>query len=107
MSQQSSSKALKPQALKPPMNPHAVLAIAILLPGMGQVLNNAVKRGLLMVTFMVLLGYFTAQVADPNVSIIGRYAGGFFVYAISVMDAYYWAKYRLSLFKQSATHSAI
>lgn len=95
MSQQSKSKVLKP-----PMNPYAVLAIAMILPGMGQVLNNTVKRGLLMVTFMVLLGYFTAQVADPNVSIIGRYAGGFFVYAISVMDAYYWAKFRLSLFKQ-------
>ncbi len=90
----------QPKSLKPPMNPYAVLAIAIALPGMGQVLNNAVKRGLLMVTFMVLLGYFTAQVADSNVSIIGRYAGGFFVYAISVMDAYYWAKFRLNLFKQ-------
>jgi hypothetical protein len=89
-----------PKSLKPPMNPYLVLAIAIVLPGMGQVLNNAVKRGLLMVVFMVLLGYFTAKVADPSVSIIGRYAGGFFVYAISVMDAYYWAKFRLSLFKQ-------
>ncbi len=95
MSQQSSTKVLKP-----PMNPYAVLAISIILPGMGQVLNNTVKRGLLMLTFMVVLGYFTAQVADPNVSIIGRYAGGFFVYAISVMDAYYWAKFRANLFNQ-------
>ena len=94
------SQQIKSKSLKPPMNPYAVLAIAIALPGMGQVLNNAVKRGLLMVTFMVLLGYFTARVADPNVSIIGRYAGGFFVYAISVMDAYYWAKFRLNLFKK-------
>jgi hypothetical protein len=94
------SQQFKPKSLKPPINPYTVLAIAIALPGMGQVLNNAVKRGLLMVTFMVLLGYFTAQVADPNVSIIGRYAGGFFVYAISVMDAYYWAKFRLNLFQQ-------
>jgi hypothetical protein len=94
------SEQFTPKSLKPPMNPYAVLAIAIALPGMGQVLNNAVKRGLLMLTFMLVLGYFTAQVADPSVSIIGRYAGGFFVYAISVMDAYYWAKFRLNLFKQ-------
>lgn len=86
--------------IAPPVSPKMVLLTAILLPGMGQVLNNSAKRGFLMVVFMIVLGYFTAQVADPNVSIVGRYAGGFFVYAISVMDAYYWAKYRLAIFNQ-------
>ena len=84
----------------PPLSPKLVLLTAIFLQGMGQVLNNSVKRGLLMAVFMVVLGYFTSQGADPNVSIVGRYAGGFFVYAISVMDAYYWAKYRLTVFNQ-------
>lgn len=86
--------------LAPPVSPKLVLLTAVLLPGMGQVLNNSAKRGFLMVVFMIVLGYFTAKVADPSVSIVGRYAGGFFVYAISVMDAYYWAKYRLALFNQ-------
>ncbi len=86
--------------IKPPLSPKLVLAIAIVLPGMGQLLNNAPTRGLLMVAFMFILGYMTSQVADPNVSMVGRYAGGFFVYAISVMDAYYWAKYRLALFNK-------
>lgn len=87
--------------IKPPLAPKLVLAIAIVLPGMGQLLNNSPTRGLLMVSFMFILGYMTSQVADPHVSMVGRYAGGFFVYAISVMDAYYWAKYRLNLFNQS------
>lgn len=86
--------------IKPPLSPKLVLAIAIVLPGMGQLLNNAPTRGLLMVSFMFILGYMTSQVADPSVSMVGRYAGGFFVYAISVMDAYYWAKYRLALFNK-------
>ena len=88
------------KTLNRPVSPKIALLTAILLPGMGQVLNNSAKRGFLMVVFMIVLGYFTAQVADPNVSIVGRYAGGFFVYAISVMDAYYWAKYRLAIFNQ-------
>ena len=80
--------------IKPPLSPKLVLVIAIVLPGMGQLLNNAPTRGLLMVAFMFILGYLTSQVADPNVSMIGRYAGGFFVYAISVMDAYFGEYYR-------------
>lgn len=89
-----------PAALKPPLSPLIVLVVALILPGVGQVLNNAVTRGLLMLCFMLVLGYFTYQVADPHVSIVGKFAGGIFVYAISVMDAYYWAKYRAEVFKR-------
>ena len=84
-----------------PLSPYLILIIAIFLPGVGQVLNNTTKRGLLMLLFMVVLGYMTHQVASPNVSILGQYAGGLFVYAISVMDAYYWAKYRTEVFKRT------
>ena len=70
--------------IKPPLSPKLVLAIAIVLPGMGQLLNNAPTRGLLMVSFMFILGYMTSQVADPSVSMVGRYAGGFFVYQLKV-----------------------
>ena len=91
----------QPKKLTPPLNPMLVLAVAIVLPGVGQVLNNATKRGVLMLMFMLVLGYMTAQVASPEVSILGRYAGGIFVYAISVMDAYYWAKYRAVIFQRN------
>ncbi len=84
-----------------PLSPYVILVVAILLPGVGQVLNNSTKRGLFMLVFMLVLGYMTHQVASPNVSILGQYAGGLFVYAISVMDAYYWAKYRTEAFKHN------
>lgn len=84
-----------------PLSPYLVLVAAIALPGVGQVLNNSTRRGLLMLLFMIVLGYMTHQVASPNVSMIGQYAGGLFVYAISVMDAYYWAKYRTEAFRHS------
>jgi hypothetical protein len=85
--------------IKPPLSPYVVLLAALFLPGMGQVLNNTPLRGLLMIGFMVILGLITYQVADPQVSIVGRFAGGLFIYAISVMDAYYWAKVRRELFR--------
>jgi hypothetical protein len=88
-------------SIKPPLQPYLVLLVSVVLPGVGQVLNNSVARGLLMLSFMMVLGYFTYHLADPHVSMIGKYSGGIFVYAISVMDAYYWAKYRAEVFRQS------
>ena len=95
------SQQATPKPAKPPLAPLMVLAIAILLPGMGQVLNNTPMRGFFMVCFMVMLGLITLHLADPHVSLVGKFAGGIFVYALSVMDAYYWAKYRSELFRRS------
>ncbi|MEO7344792.1 MAG: hypothetical protein ABIU85_08140 [Methylotenera sp.] len=89
------------KVLQQPMNPKLVLLIAILLPGMGQVINNAPKRGFFMACFMIILGLITFNLSQPNISMVGRLAGGIFIYAISIMDAYYWAKYRTELFKHS------
>lgn len=69
-------------------SPWLVLAIALVLPGMGQVLNDQARRGLVMVFYMLLLGAVTYAVAAPGTSTVGVLAGGLFVYAISVMDAY-------------------
>lgn len=79
---------------RPPLHPLLVLAVAIVLPGMGQVLNGAWSRGLMMLFFMLMLGVITYQLAAPGISLVGQFAGGLFVYAVSVMDAYYWARYR-------------
>jgi len=81
-------------AAKRPMNPLLVLALAILLPGSGQVFNGEPWRGLIFLFFMFLLGGFTLITAAPDVSIVGKLAGGLFVYAISIFDAYKKAKIR-------------
>lgn len=69
-------------------SPWLVLGVAVVLPGMGQVLNDQARRGLVMVFYMLLLGAATYAVAAPGTSTVGVLAGGLFVYAISVMDAY-------------------
>ena len=84
--------------LQKPLDAKLVLLVAIILPGMGQVLNNAPKRGFFMACFMIILGLITFNLAQPNISMVGKLAGGIFIYAISVLDAYYWAKYRQEIF---------
>ena len=88
----------KPE-IKAPIAPQWVLLIAILLPGMGQVINNTPIKGLVMICFMVILGLITFNLAQPHILMVGKLAGGIFIYALSVMDAYYWAKYRWERFK--------
>jgi hypothetical protein len=84
--------------IKPPFHPLLVLAVAIVLPGVGQIMNNQPARGLLFAFTAIALGYVTSKFAAPDVSIFGRYAGGFFIHAIALMDAYRWAKVRWELF---------
>jgi len=83
---------------KAPLSPYLVLLVAIVLPGMGQVLNNAALRGLIMLGFMMMLGVLTYQVAGSEVSVVGKFAGGIFIYSVMIFDAYYWAKYRELVF---------
>ena len=71
-----------------PQNPRLVLAVALLLPGMGQVLNRQPVRGLVFVCFAVLLGGFTLKTAAPDVSFVGKLSGAIFVWAMAVLDAY-------------------
>ena len=77
-----------------PPSPYLVLAAAVVLPGTGQVLNRAPMRGLTFLFFILLLGAFTLKTAAPEVSIIGKLAGGIFVYAMSIYDAYKTARVR-------------
>lgn len=89
-------------AAKPPLHPYWVLLIAILLPGVGQVVNNTPARGMMMVFFILSLGWITWHLTTPEHSFAGRYAGALFIYAISVMDAYRWARYRWEFFHRGA-----
>lgn len=78
-------------------HPFSVLAVALVLPGVGQVVNDQPRRGLVFVFYILLLGLVTRQIAPDSATDIGRYAGGIFVYAISVLDAYTVAAQRHQL----------
>ena len=80
--------------MRPPMNPRLVLALAIILPGVGQVLNRQPVRGVIFVCFAVLLGAFTLKTAAPDVSFVGKVSGGLFVWAMAAFDAYKTARIR-------------
>lgn len=87
---------------RPPrlLHPYWVILIAILLPGVGQVFNNMALRGITLLFFMIILGWATFHTTTPDHSFLGRYAGGLLIYAISVLDAYRWARYRWEHFRK-------
>ena len=84
-----------------PPHPWLVFAIALLLPGCGQVMNRQAQRGIIFLFFMLLLGGFTVVTADPGVSLVGKLAGGLFVYAMSILDAYRTARLRWGIWQHS------
>lgn len=71
-----------------PIHPLVVLGIALVLPGVGQVVNGQPRRGLVFAFYTVLLAVVTYLVAPEAATAVGRVAGGVFVYAISALDAY-------------------
>jgi membrane associated rhomboid family serine protease len=77
-----------------PANPYLILGAAIVLPASGHVLLRVPMRGLQFLFFMVILGWITTKIAPPDASFIGRHAGGFLIYALSVLDAYKIARVR-------------
>lgn len=76
------------------VSPTTTLLVAMVLPGMGQVLNREPLRGLTFAFFALLLGTFTLITADPSVSWVGKLSGGLFVHAMAMMDAYKRARIR-------------
>lgn len=91
------------KALPRPIHPLIILALAIVLPGAGQVFNREPVRGLMFDFFLLLLGGFTLVTAAPEVSIVGKLAGGIFVYAISIYDAYKRARIRYEVWRYAET----
>jgi len=90
--------------MKPtPFSPYIVLAAALILPGVGQLLNRQPVRGLVFVFFTLLLGAYTLKTAAPDVSIIGKLSGGLFVYAMSIFDAYKHARIRITVWVHRKT----
>ncbi len=85
------------------MSPALVLAVAMVLPGMGQVLNREPLRSLIFAFFALLLGTFTMVTADPSVSWVGKLSGGLFVHALAVLDAYKRARIRAEVVRAAGS----
>jgi hypothetical protein len=73
---------------KPPWHPYAVLTLALLAPGAGHVAVGQLQRGLGFAFFALLLALLSWHTTTVDQSFIGRAAGGLFVWALSIPDAY-------------------
>jgi hypothetical protein len=82
-----------------PYSPYFILGPAIVLPGMGHVLNGTPQRGLTFLFFIIVLAWATAKIAPPQASFLGHYAGGLFIYALSILDAYKTARVKLETWR--------
>lgn len=81
-----------------PPHPYLVLVVAALLPAVGHLMNGQRSRSFMFLFFMLLLGWASYHLTTAEHSFVGRYAGGFFVYAVSVLDAYKWARVRWTVY---------
>ena len=84
-----------------PLNPYLVLALAIVLPGAGHVAVRQAARGLAFAFFVILFSMTTYATTTPDQSFIGRHAGGLFVWALSIPDAYRRARIRAATRSQN------
>ncbi|WP_045835319.1 hypothetical protein [Hyphomicrobium sp. 99] len=84
---------------RPPLNPYLVLAIAVVFPGGGHIAAGFLERGLRFAFFTLLMALFTWHFSTPEQSLVGRTAGGLFVWALSIPDAYKLARIRYEVWK--------
>lgn len=95
------SAAVAPKG-RPPLNPYAVLALAVAAPGAGHVAIGQPYRGLGFAFFALLLAILSWHTTSPDHSFIGRSAFGLFVWAVSIPDAYKLARIREAAWRRSA-----
>jgi hypothetical protein len=74
--------------MKRPFNPYVVLILAVLLPGVGHVAIGQPQRGLVFAFFTLFFAMITYILSTPDQSFVARHAGGVFIWALSVPDAY-------------------
>lgn len=85
-----------------PMHPYAVLALAIVLPGSGHVAIGQPQRGFGFAFFSLLLALMSWHTTTPEHSFVGRSAGGLFVWALSIPDAYRIARLNFEAWRTRA-----
>lgn len=86
--------------LKKPRPVWFVTLLAFVLPGSGQVFNGAPARGVIFQFGMVLGAFITYQLTTPEISPLGRMAGGLLVYVFSIVDAHGIAKLRVKAWER-------
>jgi hypothetical protein len=84
-----------------PINPYLVLMLATVLPGAGHVAVRDATRGLAFAFFVVFFSVVTYMTTPPDRSFLGRHAGGLFVWALSIPDAYRRARVRTVMARES------
>ena len=84
-----------------------MLGAAIVLPASGHVMLRVPGRGLQFLFFMVILAWVTPRSRRPDASFVGRHAGGFLIYALSILDAYKIARVRIAKWVHNAARAAI
>lgn len=84
-----------------PMNPYAVLAAAVIMPGAGHVLLGKTQRGLMFLFFTVVLGWVSLRLVPDTASFFARHVGGILIYGYSVIDAYKIARIKWEVAKYS------
>lgn len=90
-----------------PLNPRLVLALAILFPGAGHVAIGQTQRGFCFLLFAILFMVLSYLTTTPEHSFIGRHAGGLFIWALSITDAYRLAKIRYETLRRAAAEGAV
>lgn len=85
-----------------PINPYLVLALAIVLPGAGHVALRQELRGLVFAFFVFFFAVLSYMTTTPDQSFIGRHAGGLFIWALSIPDAYRRARLGAALARAGA-----
>jgi hypothetical protein len=73
---------------RPPWHPYLVLGLALMFPGAGHVAVGLPQRALGFAFFALMLGLLSWHTTTPDQSFIGRAAGGLFVWALSIPNAY-------------------
>lgn len=83
-----------------PPHPKLVLALSALGPGLGHLALGRPLRALGFAFFTLLFAVLTARISAPDRSFIGQHAGGFFIWALSIPDAYRAASLRRALWRR-------
>ena len=85
--------------IRQPSNPYLILAVAVIMPGAGHVLQGKPQRGLMFLFFTIILGWVSLRVMPETASFFTRHVGGIFIYGISIIDAYKSARIRWETWK--------